>query len=333
MLHYNADTERTSVIDPPFVSSIPQEKEYGYLAKVVPTLHQVCVDGSNECAQEVRQELAAQRMLTAGCGRLVIANPPLCGDVPPAEAADLQNQVRFDYLDPILFEDAACPTGVRFLVSYPGKRGSSQNQVDCVQWAQMRGLSMRASDWGMLLKTDPNFGTSLPAVFEKVPGTDERDPCFTLRISELAQGGLPADPNNCDIAVFRDKGLPTAGWKAEPKGLNYFPLAAPVSILNVSAYGNHSVTLPSYPENPCGKVVALIYAYCNAAPGISGQAHSSNATCNGFELVFSGFTNSGDSKETHLLVTAPGITIAFNNNFGASASASALAVKLLGYFY
>lgn len=330
MLRYDASTQRVSVVDPPYASSIPQENRYGFLAKAVPTLKKVCDDNSDDCVDEVRQELAAQILETASCGSLVIANPPLCGDVPPSQAADLDKQVRFDYLDAPLHEDAGCPAGVRFLVQSLGKRGSSQAPVDCKQWTMMRGLQLRGSDWGMLLKAAAGFKTALPAVFERTGGTD-LDPCFTLRIAESAVG-VPDGTANCQGLIWRKTGTEEAGWVAEDLGMRYYPLDAPQSlVLGV----NTGLTDYDVNKAKACKIQAVISVQEFISLTGSGAGGSGTLTANG-KLVAAGYCPVPGgfflfNPEIAIPLTENKITISRGLAIGGTATPSGQVFKLLGY--
>lgn len=255
-VYYDRESEQISVQDPKFVSAVPKETSFGFLAKVVPTVHTVCVDGQDSCQQEIRQELASQVMGMASCGDLVIARAPLCGDVPVQQSGDLAKQVRFDVLDPPDHEDAGvgCPEVVRFLVSYPGTRGPSNGAVACKQWSEMYRLKLRGSQWGFIPSGSPLEGSAKQVVLTQVAGGTDADPCFELRALESGQGGLPSDPDNCSTIIFRGKGTVDAGWKEAKNVALFHGFDAPVNILITNSGGTKNVTLPNFPEDPCGPV-------------------------------------------------------------------------------
>lgn len=338
MLQFSADTERVAVIDPPFVSSIPQEKDFGYLAKVVPTLHKVCVDGSNECVDEVRQELAAQRLLQASCGSLVVANPPLCGDVPPNEAADLQNQVRFDFLSPVLHENAGCPKEVRFLVGFPGKRGSSQAQVDCMQWALMRGLKLRGSDWNFIPAGNPLEAKAKQVVVVQTEGGDENDPCFELRVLEKGNSGMPSEAEECAIIQRRKVGTDSEGWYAVQPGFRRYYLSSPMTLTApTTGAGGVTTGLTDYQEYKAMgcKLRALISVHQTVNLSGSGAGGAASITANG-ELVASNYVPTAGSiillaYHVSIPLTEDKITLLRINSFAGSASIAGNNSKLVGY--
>lgn len=279
MVHYSADTERASIIDPPYVSSIPQENNYGFLAKVVPTLHKVCVDGSTECVDEVRQELAAQPMGEAECGELVVANPPLCGELASAQAADAAKQVRLDYLKTTLHEDMGCPANVRFLVQTEGTRGSGINRVACKVWSLMRRLVLRASQWNFIQKEDvATAKTAKRVVVVPVEGGAQNDPCYELRVLEQDNQGIPTPTENCKSLIYRGVGTSEEGWKAENLGVRKFYLDTPQVLVRGT-----NVNLNRYDElkaGACNKIRAIVRGSCFVAMSGSGAGGSGSLVAN-----------------------------------------------------
>ncbi len=329
-VYYDKDTEQISVQDPKFVSSVPQETPYGFLAKVVPTVHTVCVDGQDACQQEIRQELASQVMNLASCGGLVIARAPLCGDVPVQQSGDLAKQVRFDYLDPVDHEDAGCPDMVRFLVSYPGRRGPSNSQVDCQQWSGMYRLKLRGSQWGFIPSGDPLEAGAKPVVVVQVAGGTTENPCFELRVLENQAAGIPEGTKNCQTLRYRGFGTADAGWKLEDDGLLYRPLSAPVTVLNVTAPGTTTVILPQFPTDICGKIVARFQATIAATQGPSGSPTEVGCTIGAYRIAFAGSNGAENYAHSEALITSASVAFLVAKFGSGNITVN---VQLLGYEY
>ena len=156
------------------------------------------------------------------------------------------------------------------LIGYPAKIGSPGQQVEVTKWAKSRRLRFPKSQWGPLTNAeDATKGKRL--VLMPVSGAaDNADPCYELRMIDVLNGELPTNASGCDIAVFRSAtDTEPAGWKAEPKGLTFHPLPAPVELIRASAPKSATVTLPNYPQNPCGDVFAVFEAVAETFPGAS----------------------------------------------------------------
>lgn len=327
-VYYDKDTEQISVQDPKYVSSIPKETRFGFLAKVVPSVHTVCVDGVDSCQQEIRQELASQVMDEASCGNLVIARVPLCGDVPVEQSGDLAKQVRFDYLAPPNHEDVGCPEEIRFLVSYPGTRGPSQNRVECEQWSKMYRLKMRGSQWGFIPTGSPLESSAKQVVLVQVAGGTEDDPCFELRVLESLTGGIPNGAANCDALVWKDHGLPTAGWKAQSEmfGPVWLETAHPL------IWGSN-VNLPRYEELVAkGCKLSAIVQGSVVVSGTSGQGGTLVYTANGMYLLAVSMTNgSSDASASQSLCPIATNSLPISRT-GAMSGTITHNFALLGYF-
>lgn len=333
-VYYDRETEQVSVQDPKFVSSIPKESSAGFLAKVVPTVHTVCVDGQDNCQTEIRQELAAQLLGEASCGRLLIGNSPLCGDVPVAQSADLDKQVHVDYLDAPDHEDLGCPAGVRFLVKTQGVRGPSGRQVVCEQWSLMRRFVLRGSDWGTLPAGSPLEATGYIPVLVPVPGGVENDPCFELRMSsQKLNQGLPTTAENCDTVVFEGKGTVDEGWKARPKGLSSHPTErTDLFTSNNTGTGALTLTPPEQPLNVCGDLYAELEIIIGTTAGPSGGQSRmliSNTEDN-WVLGYSGDGTGVYSTQCKALM-ADGELHLMRNKIGTGTCS--LFIRLIGYAY
>lgn len=231
-LHYDANTDQISVQNPPFVSAIPKETRFGFVAKVVPTRTLICDDASESCGSEVRQELAAQILEAASCGDLVVTRPPDCGELPVDESADADKQARFDVLTPKELGASECPGEVRFLMKRDGKRG----KVDANCWLWMRRLRMAQSQWGPLLAGN----TAIPSVqligLIPVVGGDEDDPCFEMRMIDPTL--VPSNAGGLTFHPITKSNVFTGVNGA--CALTFFPTAAPGLIY---AHFNIKVTL------------------------------------------------------------------------------------------
>ena len=137
-LYHDAGTGTVSVQTPPFVSSNPQETNFGFLAKVVPTTRSLCSDDSDQCAQELVQELAAQKLDQSSVGQIIVGRPPMCNEIGPGADASSGDQTHLSYLDPADYK--GCPVDAFLLIGYPAKIGSPGQQVEVTKWAKSRRL-------------------------------------------------------------------------------------------------------------------------------------------------------------------------------------------------
>lgn len=330
MLWYDRTTEQVSVQTPPFVSSIPREASYGFLAKVVTTVRQICVEGAEGCITESHQELAAQIMEAASCGALVIARPPLCGELPLDQSANADKQARLDYLEPPNHEDVGCPKDIRFLVGFPSTRGSGQSQVACTQWSSMRRIVMRASQWGFIAKGSSLEGGVKQIVAMPVSGGDDADPCYEMRVLESGSGGLPSEANNCDTLQYKFSGTPQAGWYAVAQKLGFVPLDVPVVVFSGAGTGTIPVTLPQFPTEPCGKVCAVFQTINYMGDGPSGAAATRKVTLGNYLLAYAGFHDAIGGGEARAVVASANVNLTIAH---AGSSTGFTEVKLIGYEY
>jgi len=267
-LYHDAGTGTVSVQTPPFVSSNPQETNFGFLAKVVPTTRSLCSDDSDQCAQEIVQELAAQKLDLSSVGQLIVGRAPLCNEIGPGADASVADQTHLSYLDPADYK--GCPKDAFILIGYPDKIGPRGQQVEIVRWAKTPRLRFPKSQWGPLTNTVDASKAKRVGLMPVSGADNSDDPCFELRMIDATSGELPSDAVGCDIAVFRSATDTTpAGWKAEPKGLSFHPLDAPVELFRASGLKTATVTLPNYPTNACGDVFAVFEAAAESFPGAS----------------------------------------------------------------
>lgn len=328
---YDAETEEVSVKDAPFVPSNPQQTRYGFLAKVVTKAKKICDDNAEECVTEARQELAAQLMEQTNAGQLVIAVPPLCGELPQDQAADSDKQVAFHYLDP---KEASDCSPFSFLTMVMGKRGKGNSQVDVPIWRYLKKLKFRRSQIGQAISGSADEASSFIIVAVPVPGGDSNDPCYEFRISEVKPGsGVPSVAENCDTLVFKNKGLATAGWYAQPKGLAHYPLNAPSALLfstHAGGTADFGITLPEFPTQACGKIMARFEVVMQAFAGASNSATNISASMNGWPLGSVGFYGSRYKTFAEVPVTSAANVVNF---LKAGTGASNFEMRLLGYSY
>lgn len=334
-VYFDRETEQVSVQDPKFVSSVPKENNYGFLAKAVPTVHTVCVEGEDACQQEIRMELAAQVIGQRSCGQLMVGVSPLCGDVPVSQSGDLEKQVHLDYLDAPNHEDLGCPAGVRFLVMTPGTRGPSGRQVVCDQWSLMRRFVLRGSDWGTLAAGSPLEASGYVPVLVPVPGGADNDPCFELRMSsqKLAQG-LPTTAENCDTVEFRNKGTELEGWKAVPKGLSFHPIEdRPIVFTSTNASSATAIrTLPDYPAEgvACGAIWVQLETVISAGTGTSGSASGISIKTSDYVIGYAGYTGDNQVVSAMAPTTSEDLTMVFTKSGNGVIPVT---IRALGYWY
>lgn len=332
-IFYDGTTEEVSVVNPPFVKSIPQETNYGFIAKVVPTLTTICRDDDDECRQEIRQELAAQVMGEANCGEIVLANAPLCGELPATESADAAKQARFDYMKSEEQEDAGCPQEIRFLAYYMGKRGTGQQAVDCKKWVSMRTLKMRKSQFGFIEKGNSLEGTALQIVAVPVSGGSESDPCYELRIQEGRAGGIPSGGANCDSLIWREHGTENEGWKAENLGARTHLLTT-AQVLALGANVNLS-NYDVYNAKKCSRIWAIVKGSIFVSLTGSGAGGSGVLLCNS-QAIAAGYTPSSGGfwlhfNEVPVLLSSNALTFAISYSVSGTPVPQNQGIVLMGY--
>lgn len=329
---YDATTEEVSVKDAPFVESTPKQTVYGWLAKVRNVRKPVCDDNTEDCAQVVKMELAAQVMQDAQYGDLVISQTPLCGELPLDESADAEKQVAFHRLSPT---DIDCPPAVKILVAVEGFRGTGPNRQATRKWHWLNSLKLRRSQWKQAIAGSTDESASFLAVLVPVAGGNSEDPCYELRLSEQKPGGgVPSTANNCDMLVFKDKGLATAGWRAIPRGLGSYKLSAPSAVLITHAgpTANFGITLPEFPtaDMACGKIEVELEVTWQAFAGPSSSGTNIEASMNGWSLGACGFYGTYVKTFVSVPVTVAGNTVNFTKTGTGTASMS---IRALGYRY
>lgn len=335
-VHYDADTESVTIKHPDAVSSLPRESRWGWLAKVIPTTRKVCVDGQDACAEEVHQELAAQVMNQAKCGQLVVARPPLCGEVNKGNDMNPDTQVRLDFLNPDNHEEVGCPSEVRFLVGRPGNLGDAA-QTACMMWSLMRRLTMLRSQLGQVETGTPDEEAAFLPIFIPVAGGAVDDPCYQLRLSQRrVNAGLPTVADDCDTVEFRGKGTPSEGWKAVPKGLSFHPVALQdlFTTGNAGTAGTMDLDLPDFPVNVCGAVWARLEVVINTAIGTSGATARLTLQNRADDLVLGSNGQGHDYYAVQVSCpTVEGQLRLKRTKSGAASAAISLFVRLIGYEY
>lgn len=270
-VHYNAETEEITVGDPQFVSAIPQETNFGFIAKVVPTEHTICDDEAEDCPVEIRQELAAQLLGETSCGELIIATTPSCGEVPQDQQGDLANQVRFDKAQLADMGDV-CADGFRVIAWYPSFRSVGGLQVPCKKFVSVPRLKMRKSQWSEVIKGSSDDLAGFSLILVPVAGGAGGDPCYELRMIEKPPK-LP-EGTNCGDSIYWDSEAEPPAWKTEARGLKFYPLS---EFTKLGTWNNthvdKAVVLPSFPTPPCAEspIFALFRSYARAHLGSSGS--------------------------------------------------------------
>lgn len=330
---YDAESETVSLRFPDFVSSLPKENAYGFLAKVVPTIRKTQVDGVEGCTDEVHQELAAQVLGYSDCGDLMIARAPLCGEIPPGNAGNADSQIHVDYLDAPNHEDIdGCATDFRFLGSYSGTRGDKA-ETPCNKWSLMRRLKLRASQWGIIPSGSPLESGAKAVVLIPVAGGSDEDPCYEMRVLDQGQGGLPTNPDNCSTLRFKGKGTPDAGWKEDKGAVLFHGLDAPVNIPISGAAGAHAITLPNYPTTELCKAdqpVWPVFQTLLQLANINGSARLSLGAYRIAGIHSNTLAGGVSDQEARARVTSPNVTftVALGN-----AVTTTITMNLIGYYY
>lgn len=330
---YDAETGEVNLRFPDFVSSLPKENNYGFLAKVVPTTRKVQVDGVEGCTDEVHQELAAQVLGYSDCGELMIARAPLCGEIPPGQAGNADSQVHIDYLDAPNHEDIdGCATDFRFLGSYSGTRGDKAG-TPCRKWSWMRRLKLRASQWGIIPSGSPLESGAKAVVLIPVSGGSEEDPCYEMRVLDQGQGGLPTDPDNCSTLRFKGKGTVDAGWKEDKNAVLFHGLDAPVNIPISGAAGTHDIILPDYPTTELCKADQPVWPVFQTFLQLANINGSARLDLGAYHIA--GITSSAIAggvyyNEARARVTSKNVT--FTVSLG-NAVTTTITMQLIGYYY
>lgn len=335
---YNADTEQTEVVNPPYVSAIPKETSYGFLAKVVPTPTTVCIDGQDACTEEVRQELASQVLGEAACGEMILANFPLCSDLPASQAADADKQVRLDYAELPDQDTIGCPEQIIFPAFYVGRRGTGRNAVDCKYWFANRYFKMRGSQWNFIPAGAPEQSTAKQVVVVPVPGGTPNDPCFQLRVLESGSGGLPSEAAECDTIQRRFVGTPEEGWYAVPIGGRRFWLDTPMNLTAPTTGGGGITTgltdYALYRDMGCSlrAIVKILQVIQLSGSGAGGSA---SITANGITAAANYVPSAGSilmfAAQVSIPLTEDKITLVRINSFSGSSAISTTDCDLVGY--
>lgn len=330
VIWYDRATESVRVIDAPFVSSVPKQTTYGFIAKVLPRRRAVCSDATEDCAQEAVQELAAQQMGESSFGDLAVAVTPLCGELPQDEAANADKQVALHKLIPT--EAVCADTGLKFLVRVDGERGSGSNKVQGNRWKWLSRLRMRRTQWGQAIAGSSDEASSFIAVLVPVAGGTAEDPCYEMRLSQVKPGsGIPSTADNCDTLEFRNKGTPNAGWYAKPKGLAFHPITPPGSFFATSEATTATAVLPDFPEDPCGDVWVQYVITGQAFVGASNSGTSISIAANGTFL--GNFTSSGGVQAHQGMAPASAAgTATFTTTQTGTGLRSVIAIPI-GYWY
>lgn len=222
-LHYDPITEEVTVQEPRFVDATPRETRFGFLAKVVPTTKNLCIDDNDECPAEIRQELAAQLMETASCGDLVIATAPGCGELPRGEETDAAYQIRLDKLDPGEIGNM-CVDGLRIFGWYPSYKTIGGARVPCKRWVSMPRIKMRLSQWEEVGAGTEDETNSIGVRLVPVAGGTTGDKCYELRASRFVPtpAGISFHPLTDRQLLANDVAVSTT----TPVALDDFPTAA-----------------------------------------------------------------------------------------------------------
>lgn len=305
---YDAATGAVSVQNPPYASSIPKETDYGYLTLTVPSSETICQDGSDSCTSEVRQQFASQRVNETDCGDILLWNTPACGQVPPLQASDAQNQGRFDRATLELLDDidSTCSaTGdVTLFGFYPKPiTVAGVGQTTCRQPVRMRRLRFKADQWGTFSSTDAAADKAMVMIAKNVGGTTD-NPCMELEMTDIT------------LAQLHTATLPPVGWNwaptqpitiynGVPSGLNTF-----ASTFNLGVAPSTAKSLKIFIETE--------------VQSSTGDNIDFDLVCNGVIIVQGGVDDTSSSFQQPLGVQADvPATLGGNVNFAGGAGGPA----------
>ena len=328
-LYYDATTENVSVDgQPPFVSSNPQTTAWGFLAKVITRQKTLCVDGIDVCAQEGRQELAAQIVEEVQCGQIALITRPKCGAVPLSDSADLDKQVGIHALNPN--ERTACNSAL-FLM-----RIENTANPTCPLWQVMRGIKLLQSDIGVA--TTQELASAKPPIWVRSGGTDE-NPCWALKVNNRsANNELPVNASSCQIAMFTGE-----EWEARDMGHAMYPVAASTEFSITTPYGQWTKTanmasaedfpLPDKPSPRCegGTVWAEIELWIDVSTGPSASSTTGAISIGGTNYVV---VTSGTATRTRTIkldvTSLTNLSLRLYRTAGSGSIRGSL--NVLGYF-
>ena len=334
LLSFDHETEQVSVEDPRLVSAVPRETRFGFLAKVVPTVHSLCPEAGDECAQEVRQELAAQFLGLKNCGELAILTGPTCGELPPGEDANADNQVRVDKMEPA---DGAssCLDGFHFLGFANSTITAGNTQTVCRKWFKLPRIKLRLSGWKAVKSGSADDLAGLSVVLVKVGGGTEADPCYELRAVDGGSSRVPVGKDCGDSIIWNDAKKQYASVKG---GLRFFPLDTPQQVLTLqgSTLPNTAIMLNEFPKPTCpgSPIFARLKVTAQCFPGPSGSPAEVEAYLNSVSyanmIMDSGTYSDRVMIECSVRVTEAANNVIFNAVLGTTL---AFTIHLMGYEY
>lgn len=251
-LRYNVEDESISVDGSlPFISDVPKETDFGFVGKVVPGLKRVC-DAEGNAVDAPTYELAAQVVRERDDGALMLGNIPDPGQMIGNEAADLQDQLRFDRLLPTAYSGDA--EGLGFLVRAPVEQQRGRDTRIISKWALMESLKLRRSHLGLVEKGTAEAGSALSVVAVPLSGGTVDNPLYALKILNQAILHLPTD-NLTAGATIQWNGT---AWVAVKRGLAFYPLENATRLISRTTAGTEAVTFPNFPTGVTGKIFARL---------------------------------------------------------------------------
>lgn len=338
-VRYDASTESVQIDNaPPFQSNVPKGTDFGYVAMAIPTPVQVFNEALGTCQTIGTQEMAAQVLGQRGDGQLLLGNPPVQGDLPCSQDADAENQMRFDYMQPVVMESLTTVSNdIGVLVNLPGTRTAGGQTIISTLWGRLRKFVLCKSQWGQITKTA--YPTALQAVFVPVPGAPAGDQAFMLTMSSSIPSDpgtqLPASANQNDTVIWNgaqgvnNPNLPANAFAAYPRGQGMFLFQAPITLVAArTTAGTVTVTLPTLPvANAAGAIGILFYFKISST-----AATTFKASC-GSRTIGYAYADNTAIGETTVYYNPNPFTLSMNIDFVKTGSgAVSCDVSVVGYY-
>lgn len=327
-LRYNAADESISLDDSlPFVSDIPRETDFGFVAKVVPGLRRVC-DADGNAVDEPTQNLASQTVNERDDGAIMLGNLPDLGQMIGNEAADIERQIRFDRLIPAAYDGNA--DGLGFLVRTPITQQRGRETRIISKWSLMQSLRLRRSHLGLVEKDTAEDESALSLVAIPIPGGTEDNPLYALKILNRAISHLPTGSDLQQGDTIQWDG---ARWVPLRRGLTFYPLDNVTRLIARTSAGTVAVTFPNFPTGVTGKIFARLRVVTFVAAD-SGQLtfslRVSNLQVSDAHTNSVGWSNDSNTTEATVELSTSAVNFVFAKV--GSGTVNCL-VDLIGYEY
>lgn len=203
--------------------------------------------------------------------------------------------------------------------------------------AEVCALTTRLNNMYQLLGRTRNRLTIIEDTVNNLPDEDEITSavgCGGLETTATADAILVCDDGQEKAIVPTGEPLEiqicASAVRAVPRGLTYHPITPTQFVNGAVASGSYPITLPSFPTDVCGQIVAVLEVLGITLAGPSGAATSYIATINSNLVMAVGASNDQVSDHAFVTASAAATTLVITKS---GSGTSSISINCIGYFY